>query len=150
MRNLPSGRVATRADLAEAIAKIAHTAIREAAPVTTDGSLPEAGTPLDHAIRYSFRNPMSAYGDMIAGGQSGGPVRLAIGPVNYILTVVDIGGGQLRPRWAAAPGGGGGGGGVWRYRRYVWEIDGALGWEFISEDDGTGQMVPVFELFDLE
>lgn len=39
---------------------------------------------------------------------------------------------------------------VARYRQFVWEADGAGGWGFVEEDDGTGQMVPVTELWSLE
>jgi hypothetical protein len=37
-----------------------------------------------------------------------------------------------------------------QYRQYTWAVDGALGWGFVQVDDGTGQMVPVTALFDLE
>lgn len=110
-KSIPQGKIATRADLAEAIAKVARTTFRETVPVTADGSLPEAGTPLDKAKRDSFRNPMSTPGDIIVGGEGGGPVRVGIGLEDEVLTVVDIGGGELRPRWATATGGGGGGAG---------------------------------------
>lgn len=37
-----------------------------------------------------------------------------------------------------------------QYRSFTWAIDGSLGWGFVEVDDGTGQMVPVTALFDLE
>lgn len=37
-----------------------------------------------------------------------------------------------------------------QYRQFVWEIDGAGDWDFLSVDDGTGQLVPVTVLVDLE
>lgn len=37
-----------------------------------------------------------------------------------------------------------------QYRQFTWAIDGAGDWDFLSVDDGTGQMVPVTALFDLE
>lgn len=47
-----------------------------------------------------FTNPMEAAGDMIAGGQSGAAVRLAVGTDGYVLTVV-----AGAPAWAAASSG---------------------------------------------
>jgi len=32
------------------------------------------------------------------------------------------------------------------YRQYAWEHDGGTGWTFVSEDDGTGNDIPVFIL----
>jgi hypothetical protein len=42
---------------------------------------------------------MSTIGDIIVAGESGAATRLGIGTVGQILTVVDIGGGVLVPRW---------------------------------------------------
>lgn len=50
-----------------------------------------------------FANPMTATGDLIAGGSGGAATRLAVGSNGQVLTVV---GGA--PAWAAAAGGGGG------------------------------------------
>lgn len=46
----------------------------------------------------SFQNPMTAPGDLIRGGEGGGPVRLPIGTTGQVLTVS----GGL-PAWQAAP-----------------------------------------------
>ncbi len=50
-------------------------------------------------------NPMTAQGDLIAGGTSGTPQRLAAGTSGYVLTAQGAG---ALPAWAAAPGGSGG------------------------------------------
>ena len=51
-------------------------------------------------------NPMTTQGDIISGGASGAPGRLAIGTAGQVLTV---NAGATAPEWAAASGGGGGG-----------------------------------------
>lgn len=48
-----------------------------------------------------FSNPMTTAGDIITGGASGAPQRLAAGSTGYVLTIV-----AGAPAWAAASGGG--------------------------------------------
>lgn len=72
----------------------------------TSGSSAGGDNP-DSRARDSFRNPMTDVGDIIVGTTDGAALRLAIGDEDYVLTVFDIGGGVLVPRWR--PGGGGGG-----------------------------------------
>lgn len=47
--------------------------------------------------------------------------------------------------WQPVSGLGGG-----QYRQFLWTTDGSGGWDFVSADNGTGQLVPVTQLFDLE
>jgi len=61
-----------------------------------------------HSVDFSDVTPMTTRGDVIYRNATVG-TRLAIGTEDYVLTVVDIGGGVLEPRWAAASGGSGGG-----------------------------------------
>jgi hypothetical protein len=87
-------RKATRADLAEAIAKLATTAVRDGQSVNALGSQTNTGLSEEDAVRRAFVNPMDDPGDIIVGGENGGAVKLSIGTVDYVLTVVDIGSGE--------------------------------------------------------
>lgn len=78
-------------------------------------------------------NPMTGVGDLIAGGESGAPVRLGPGTAGQVLTMQ--GDGTLA--WQAPSGGGG------SYRQYVVVSDGAGGFDLI--DDGTGHPVMSLE-----
>lgn len=66
--------------------------------VKTDGKLyykNDAGTEV--CITDKMTNPMTTAGDIIYGGASGAPTRLAAGTENYILKM-----GATNPAWAAA------------------------------------------------
>lgn len=62
-----------------------------------DGST--AGGILVTASTEFMNNPMTTAGDLIYGGVSGVPTRLAKGSQNYVLTM-----GATNPQWAAAGG----------------------------------------------
>ena len=57
--------------------------------------------PSDRTHIQDWWNPMTGLGDIVYGGEDGQPRRLPIGPEGWVLTVVDIGGGVLVPRWQA-------------------------------------------------
>lgn len=62
-----------------------------------------SGTWMNKASASGFSNPMTTAGDIIYGGASGTPTRLAAGTDGYVLTLA-----SGVPSWAAASGGGGG------------------------------------------
>lgn len=63
-------------------------------PFSATGSSSGSG-----AAAPPFLNPMTMRGDLIRGGDDGGPVRLALGSVGQILAIEDTGGGVLLPVW---------------------------------------------------
>jgi hypothetical protein len=67
-------------------------------PVPMTASTTAGGTDIE-TKKAAWTNPMSTIGDIIVAGESGAATRLGIGTVGQILTVVDIGGGVLVPRW---------------------------------------------------
>lgn len=69
-------------------------------------------------------NPMTTQGDIISGGASGAPGRLAIGTAGQVLTV---NAGATAPEWAAASGGGGS-----PFALDETTLDGSLGDDFDS------------------
>lgn len=70
-------------------------------------ALTSAGT-TSGAEDIGFDNPMNDLGSLIEGGETGEAVELPIGLEGEVLTVTDVGAGELHPRWAAPTGGGGG------------------------------------------
>ena len=84
---------------------------------------------------------MDNVGSMIEGDEDGAPVELLIGTEDQVLTVVDIGAGELRPRWADSTGGGGSSG---QYRSYMYSTYG--GGSFLFDSDGHA----MYTLEDLE
>lgn len=90
-------------------------------------------------IDIGFDNPMTDYGSLIEGAESGEAVDLPIGTEGQILTVTLVSG-ELRARWQDAPDAAG------QYRQYLLMPDGADGFEFL--DDGFGY--PLETLEDLE
>ena len=53
----------------------------------------------DLSTRQPFHNPLTATGDLLYADANGQLRRLPIGTEGQVLTVVDIGGGVLVPRW---------------------------------------------------
>jgi hypothetical protein len=107
----------------------------------------------DELARYLTRReriPAKMTGATTAGGNSDDTaiwtLPQEIGDVGDVLTVVVNGDGDTVPDWVD-PGTITGGG---MYLAPAWEIDGSNGWFWVEEDDGTGQMRPVFELHALE
>ncbi|MCY1544408.1 hypothetical protein D9M68_802910 [compost metagenome] len=68
------------------------------------GKLQRQINDLDGAVSGKLSNPMTTAGDMIVGGASGAPARVAAGTAGQVLTMV-----AGSPAWAAPAGGGGGG-----------------------------------------
>lgn len=109
------------------------------------GETTDSGENSEDAQLGAWSNPMTGAGDIIEGAESGSAVRVGIGLENQVLTVVDIGAGELRPRWADPTGGSGGG----QYRSLVTVTDGAGGWGFV-EVTIDGDTRPATALHDLE
>jgi hypothetical protein len=66
-------RKATRADLAEAIAKLATTAVRDGQSVNALGSQTNTGLSEEDAVRRAFVNPMDDPGDIRTAERSNSP-----------------------------------------------------------------------------
>lgn len=64
----------------------------------------DAGTETEITNVVYMTNPMTTAGDIIYGGASGTPARLAAGTEGYVLTM-----GATNPAWAEATGGSSGG-----------------------------------------
>jgi hypothetical protein len=93
----------------------------------------------DPGDEADFHNPMTGWGDLIYGGESGAPRRRAIGTEGQILAVALVSG-NLVPVWVD------GAGAVGQYRTLLYELDGSGGFEFLTDLDGH----PLYELAELE
>ena len=107
----------------------------------------------DELARYLTRRPRvptKMTGSTTPGGNTDSTeiwtLPQEIGDLGDVLTVVTNIDGDIVPDWEPSSGGPG----TRFYLAPVWEVDGSNGWFWVEEDDGTGQMRPVFELHELE
>jgi hypothetical protein len=77
-----------------------------AGPSSGSAAAPTFRTLVSADVPSSLTNPMTTQGDIIYGGASGAPTRLAAGTTGQVL---QTNGSSAAPSWVAAGGGGGGG-----------------------------------------
>ena len=92
----------------------------------------------DTPVVVGMFNPMSDIGDVIVGGESGSPRRIALGPDGFVLGIVS---GNVA--WVA---GGGGPATGSLYRQYMVIDDGDGGFHIMNDGEGN----PLFVLAETE
>ena len=99
-----------------------------------------SGDDLEDRIQDTLTNPMDDEGQMIYGDEFGSFTVLEPGNEDDVLTME-----SGIPTWKPSSGGGGGGPSGY-YRQFVIELDGAGGFDFLLDEDGS----PIMALESLE
>lgn len=141
------GRIASDADFAESIARLAG---RGRAPGRYGGTDGTAGVDADAAQLGTLEIPMDDVGQMLYGEEDGALAALAAptAATQIVGAVGPDGDGKFRPAWKEETGGGSPPA-TGQYRHFVLTADGAGGWGFVTATI-DGQTWPVTALAELE